>query len=110
MMVWSSKILEAVMPAPVQIGLLVFPKVTQLDLTGPLQVFSSVPGAVVHLLWKRSEPIPSDSVLTLLPTTTFADCPQLHVVCVPGAFGVDDVVDDEELLAVMRRQAQGARY
>ena len=33
------------MSAPLQIGLLVFPKVTQLDLTGPVQVFSSVPGA-----------------------------------------------------------------
>jgi putative intracellular protease/amidase len=96
--------------APLQIGLVLFPKLTQLDLTGPLQVFSSVPGAVVHLLWKRSEPIPSDSVLTLLPTTTFADCPQLDVVCVPGGFGVDDVVDDEEVLAFLRRQAKGARY
>ena len=38
------------MPAPLQIGLVLFPKLTQLDLTGPLQVFSSVPGAVVHLI------------------------------------------------------------
>ncbi len=61
-----------------------FPKVTQLDFTGPLQVFSSVPGAKVHLIWKRIEPVPSDSVLTLTPTITFADCPQLDVICVPG--------------------------
>jgi cyclohexyl-isocyanide hydratase len=96
--------------APLQIGLVLFPKLTQLDLTGPLQVFSSVPGAVVHLLWKRIEPIPTDSVLTLLPTTTFADCPQLDVVCVPGGFGVDDVVNDEEVLGFLRRQANQARY
>ena len=50
------------MSAPLQIGLLVFPKVTQLDLTGPLQVFSSVPGAKLHLVWKRIEPVPTDSV------------------------------------------------
>ena len=43
------------MSAPLQIGLLIFPKVTQLDFTGPLQVFSSVPGAKVHLVWKRIE-------------------------------------------------------
>src|SRR3954447_24902498 len=98
------------MSEPLQIGLLVFPKVTQLDLTGPLQVFSSVPGAKVHLVWKRIEPVPSDSVMTLTPTVTFADCPQLDVICVPGGVGTDDMVNDEEMLAFLRRQAEGARY
>ena len=98
------------MSAPLQIGLLVFPKVTQLDLTGPLQVFASVPGAQVHLIWKRIEPVPSDSVLTLMPTVSFADCPQLDVICVPGGIGTDDMVNDEEMLDFLRRQAQGAKY
>jgi len=98
------------MPAPLQVGLLVFPKVTQLDFTGPLQVFSSVPGAKVHLLWKRIEPVTSDSVMVLTPTTTFADCPQLDVVCVPGGAGSDDLLSDEEVLAFLRRQAEGAKY
>jgi cyclohexyl-isocyanide hydratase len=98
------------MSTPLQIGLLVFPRVTQLDLTGPVQVFSSVPGAKVHLIWKRIEPVPSDSVLTLTPTITFADCPQLDVICVPGGFGTDDLVNDEEVLDFLRGQAAGARY
>jgi cyclohexyl-isocyanide hydratase len=98
------------MSTPLQIGLLVFPKVTQLDLTGPLQVFASVPGAQVHLIWKRIEPVPSDSVLTLTPTVSFADCPQLDVICVPGGAGTDDMVNDEEMLAFLRRQAAGAKY
>ena len=98
------------MSAPLQIGLVLFPKVTQLDFTGPLQVFSSVPGAQVHLIWKRIEPVPSDSVLTLTPTTTFADCPQLDVICVPGGAGTDDMVNDAEMLAFLRQQAEGAKY
>jgi cyclohexyl-isocyanide hydratase len=98
------------MSAPLQIGMLVFPKVTQLDLTGPVQVFSSVPGAKLHLIWKRIEPVASDSVLTLTPTTTFADCPQLDVICVPGGVGTDDMVNDEEMLDFLRRQAAGAKY
>ena len=98
------------MSAPLQIGLLVFPKVTQLDLTGPLQVFSSVPGAKVHLIWKRIEPVPSDSVLALTPTVSFADCPQLDVICVPGGVGTDDMVNDEEMLDFLRKQAADARY
>jgi len=98
------------MTEPLQIGLLVFPKLTQLDLTGPLQVFSSVPGAKVHLIWKRIEPVPSDAVLTLTPTITFADCPQLDVICVPGGAGADDMVNDEEMLDFLRRQAVSAKY
>ena len=98
------------MSAPLQIGLVLFPKVTQLDFTGPLQVFANVPGAKLHLIWKRIEPVPSDSVLTLTPTITFADCPQLDVICVPGGAGTNDMVNDEEMLAFLRKQAEGAKY
>ena len=98
------------MSAPLQIGLVIFPRVTQLDFTGPLQVFSSVRGANVHLIWKRIEPVASDSVLTLTPTITFADCPQLDVICVPGGLGTDDMVNDEEMLAFLQKQAAGAKY
>jgi cyclohexyl-isocyanide hydratase len=98
------------MSTPLQIGLLVFPRVTQLDLTGPLQVFSSVPGAKVHLIWKRIEPVASDSALVLTPTITFADCPQLDVICVPGGLGTDDMINDEEMLNFLRSQAREAKY
>ena len=95
---------------PLQIGILLFPRVTQLDFTGPLQVFAALPGAKIHLIWKRIEPVPSDSVMMLTPTTTFADCPQLDVICVPGGVGTDDMVNDEEMLAFLRKQAEGAKY
>jgi len=98
------------MSAPLQIGLLVFPKVTQLDFTGPLQVFSSVPGAKVHLIWKRIEPVSSDSVMVLTPTIAFADCPQLDVICVPGGAGADDLLNDEEVLEFLRKQAVAAKF
>ena len=98
------------MSAPLQIGIVVFPKVTQLDFTGPLQVFSGLPDATVHLIWKRIEPVASDTVLTIMPTTSFADCPQLDVICVPGGAGTDDIVNDEEVLQFLRRQATGAKY
>jgi cyclohexyl-isocyanide hydratase len=98
------------MSAPLQIGLVIFPRVTQLDFTGPLQVFSSVPGAKVHLIWKRIEPVATDSVMMLTPTVSFADCPQLDVICVPGGGGTDDMINDEEMLDFLRRQAKGAKY
>src|ERR1700687_4105558 len=101
---------KVVMPEPLQIGLVIFPRVTQLDLTGPVQVFSSVPGAKVHLIWKRIAPFPSDPLLTPTPPVPFADCPQLDVICVPGGLGTDDMINDEKMLDFLRRQAVAAKY
>ncbi|MGA9954007.1 MAG: DJ-1/PfpI family protein [Bradyrhizobium sp.] len=98
------------MSKPLQIGILIFPNVTQLDFTGPLQVFSSLPNTTVHLIWKRIEPVTSDTVLTMTPTVGFADCPQLDVICVPGGAGTDDMVNDQEMLQFLRSQATGAKY
>jgi cyclohexyl-isocyanide hydratase len=98
------------MPNPLQIGIVVFPNVTQLDFTGPLQVFSSLPDTTVHLIWKRIEPVASDTVLTVSPTTSFADCPRLDVICVPGGAGTDDMVNDEEVLDFVRAQSAHAKY
>lgn len=98
------------MPTRLQIGFLIFPQITQLDMTGPLQVLSGLPDADIHLVWKRIEPVPSDTVLTLTPTMTLADCPQLDVVCVPGGRGTDALLDDEEVLGFLRRQGRSARF
>ncbi len=95
---------------PIQIGLLLFPKVTQLDLTGPLQVFSRLPGANIHLIWKKIEAVQSDTVLKLYPTVSYADCPLLDVICVPGGGGVEDVLSDLETLTFLQAQARQARY
>ena len=74
-------------------------------------MFSSIPGAKVHLIWKRIEPVPSNSVMMLTPTTSFADCPQLDVICVPGGAGTDDIVPNRRGNAGLpRRLAEGARF
>lgn len=98
------------MPKPLKFGFLVFPRITQLDMTGPLQVFSSLAGAEVHLVWKTTEPVPSDTVLSVTPTTSFADCPQLDVICVPGGYGTDELMGDAEVLDFLRAQAAGATF
>lgn len=91
-------------------GLLLFPRLTQLDMTGPFEVFARVPGGQVHLVWKALEPVRADTGLAMLPDTDFAGCPQLDVVCVPGGPGVAALMEDEEVLAFLRAQAPGARF
>lgn len=98
------------MTAPLRFGLLLFPRLTQLDMTGPFEVFSRVPGGSVHLLWKTREPVRADTGLTMMPDTAFADCPPLDVICVPGGPGVAALMEDEEVLAFLRAQAAGARF
>ena len=94
----------------IRIGLLLFPNLTQLDLTGPYEVFTKFPGADVHLLWKTLDPVTAGGGMRLLPTTTFAECPQLDLVCVPGGAGMNALLNDGETLDFVRRQASGARY
>jgi cyclohexyl-isocyanide hydratase len=92
------------------IGLLVFPRVQQLDLTGPYDVFATMPGVTVHLVWKNLDPLLSSTGLTLVPTKTFDDCPDLDVICVPGGVGVDALMEDAQTLAFIKRQAANAQY
>ncbi|WP_122666385.1 DJ-1/PfpI family protein [Pseudomonas viridiflava] len=92
------------------IGLLVFPKVQQLDLTGPYDVFATVPDVTVHLIWKDRDPLLSSTGLQLRPTQTFAECPPLDVLCIPGGQGIDVLLEDEETLAFIRKQAQTVSY
>ncbi len=91
-------------------GFLLFPRLTQLDLTGPFEVLSRLPGAAVHLVWKSLDPVQSDTGMTILPTTTFETCPALDMVCVPGGPGVAEMMEDAEALAFLRRTAESARH
>jgi cyclohexyl-isocyanide hydratase len=90
--------------------MLLYPDLTQLDLTGPAQVLSRAPGVKMHYLWKTIEPIPSDAGISLMPTTTFKDCPQLDMICVPGGAGQIALMSDGETLGFLRRQGEHAKY
>ncbi len=92
------------------IGFVLFPNVTQLDFTGPLQVLHRVPGAVTHILAKSLDPVPSDCGLSLVPTTTFSDNPPLDVICIPGGFGVSQAVADRETVSYVALAGADSRY
>ena len=95
---------------PFHIGLLLFPDITQLDMTGPHEVFIKFPDARVDLIWKTRELVTAVGGMQIMPTTTFADCPQLDLICVPGGTGMNALLNDAETLDFIRRQAKGARY
>jgi cyclohexyl-isocyanide hydratase len=91
-------------------GLLVFPNLTQLDLTGPYEVLARLPGAETLLVWKSLDPVRSEHGLTILPDTTLANCPPLDLVLVPGGAGINPLLEDQDVLAFLRRAAATAQY
>ena len=92
------------------IGLVFYPGMTSLDMVGPHQVFSALPGVELHRIWKTLLPIKTDDGLVILPDTTFENCPPLDVICVGGGLGQMAVVDDPEVLEFFRKQGSTAKF
>ena len=87
-----------------------FPGVTQLDFTGPHQVFSRLPGATVILASRAGGTVEADGI-TFAGLRRLADIPACDVVCVPGGGGVtDNAIHDEAFLGELRRLAATARF
>lgn len=91
-----------------QIGSLVFEGLDQIDLTGPFEVLSRIPNATYRLYDKTGETVRDLKGLRLTPDATLAAAPQLDVLHVPGGFGQEALMEDEEVLGWVRRQAAGA--
>lgn len=98
------------MPPELTIAFLLFPDVTQLDLTGPAQVFSRLGNARIELVSKSPEPVQTDAGFSLLPTATFDAIQSADVLCVPGGAGIAGVLEDARSLAWVRAIASHAKW
>ena len=92
------------------IGMVLFPNLTQLDLTGPHEVFGRLPGTKVLLIAETIEPVKSDSGLWLTPNTTFENSPQADLLFVPGGRGIFDAIQNKKLISFLQTQALNAKY
>jgi cyclohexyl-isocyanide hydratase len=93
-----------------RIAMLLFEKLTQLDLTGPHEVLARIPGAEVLLVAKTMQPVLSETKLVLTPTATFADVPTTDLLFVPGGFGQIAATNDEETMAWVAQVGAKARW
>ncbi len=91
------------------IGSLIFDKLDQIDLTGPFEVFSRIPNSTYRVYGKSIAPLRDQRGLRMIADATLAEAPQLDLVHIPGGFGQEGLMDDEETLSWIRRQAEGAR-
>ena len=93
-----------------RIAFLLFPDVTQLDLTGPAQILSRIGADRLDLVWKSLDPVPTDAGFSIVPTATFADVPAADILCVPGGMGVTSVIDDDAAMAWVTQVGAGAQW
>ena len=87
-----------------------FDGVTQLDFAGPVQFFARMPGAKIHVASKDGGAVATDCGFSILPHSSFADCPQADLLCVPGGFGVAAALSDTDLSGFVGKQAAGAKW
>ncbi len=90
--------------------MVIFPALTQLDLTGPYEVFGRLPATKVLLFAETLDPVKSDKGLRILPDSTFEEAPQVDVLFVPGGNGVFAAMQSKTLIAFLQKQAGGAKY
>lgn len=90
--------------------MLLFPRLTELDLTAPYDVLARFDELVLHLVWKRRDPVIDSNGLQLMPTAVFADCPNADILFVPGGPGQIALMEDKQVLAFLRRQAAGSSF
>lgn len=95
---------------PLHIGFLLFPQLTQLDLTGPAQVLAKMDHVQLHYVWKNSDAVATDCGFSILPTDTLASCPPLDLICVPGGSGIHALLTDEAILGWLQQQASQAQW
>jgi len=92
------------------IGMVVFPNLTQLDLTGPYEVFGRLLTTKVLLIAESLQPIKSDNGLLLTPDTSFDSSPQVDILFVPGGRGIFEAMQNQKLISFLQLQAVNAKY
>ncbi|HEX2539424.1 MAG TPA: DJ-1/PfpI family protein [Pseudolabrys sp.] len=93
-----------------RIGMLIFPRLTQLDMTGPYEVLARLPDTTVDLVARTMDPVTTDRGMQIVPTVTYETCPPLDIIMVPGGPGQQDLMEDEAALSFLRKHAAQAKY
>jgi transcriptional regulator GlxA family with amidase domain len=88
----------------------IYPRVTQLDFTGPHEVLWRMPGVRCLLASSAGGDVEADGGLVFAHVHRLADVERCDLLCVPGGFGTIEAIEDAELLLHLRRLAANARF
>ena len=94
---------------PLSVGCLIFERMDQIDFTGPFEVLSRMPDTTLQIVAKEPAPIRDVQGLWLTPDVCIAESEIFDVLLVPGGYGQQALVHDEEVLDLIRKHVQGAK-
>lgn len=92
------------------IGILLFPRVTNLDYIGIYDVFSKIPGYTICLISKNSGLIETEGGLKVIADYSFRDIKNADILFIPGGMGINAVLQDREYLEFIRKTGVSAEY
>jgi cyclohexyl-isocyanide hydratase len=94
---------------PLSVGCLIFSAMDQIDFTGPFEILSRMPDTTVHIVGKELAPVRDVQGLRLMPDVSIAEAGTFDVLLVPGGYGQQELMHDEEVLALIRRHVHTGR-
>jgi putative intracellular protease/amidase len=98
------------MTKPFRIVFILYPKLTQLDFTGPYEVLARMPGAEALIASKDGGALESELGLTFTNLRALADIDRADMIVVPGGPGQTEAMLDPDFMAEVRRLGEGAEY
>jgi cyclohexyl-isocyanide hydratase len=99
---WAAGAAAASAEPELKIGVLLYPRLDQIDLTGPFEVLSRVPNASLRILGLDRGPVRDIKGLVLTPEATLAEAGPLDLLVVPGGPGQEALMEDERALGFIR--------
>jgi len=98
------------MAAPFRIVFILYPRLTQLDFTGPYEVMARIPGAETIIASKDGGTLRTEMGLTFTDLRALADIDRADLIMVPGGPGQTDAMLDPSFMAEVKRLGESAKY
>ncbi len=91
---------------PLSVGCLIFEQMDQIDFTGPFEVLSRMSDTTIQIIGKGVEPVRDVQGLRLSPDVRIAEAGIFDVLLVPGGYGQQALMHDEEVLGLIRKHVE----
>jgi cyclohexyl-isocyanide hydratase len=98
------------MPTPFRIVFILYPRLTQLDFTGPYEVLARMPGAETIIASKDGGTLPTELGLTFANLAKLSDIDRADLIMIPGGPGQTDAMLDPDFMAEVKRLGDSATY
>jgi putative intracellular protease/amidase len=98
------------MAHPFRIVFILYPRLTQLDFTGPYEVLARVPNTEMILASKEGGALKTEMGLTFADLTKLSDVASADMIMIPGGPGQTDAMLDPDFMAHVKRLGKSAKY